>query len=239
MNRNFTDVWDQHPRGPAGSYAVSRVRWEDKDQDGVIDFLPGEANELFIDNDIVVLANPEIAGLPGWLIAFVVAGGLAAALSTASGLLLVIASSVSHDIYKGYINPEANDDMELRVARLAIVGAVFIAGYLGIYPPGFVGEVVAFAFGLAAASFFPAIVLGIFDKRTNTAGAVSGMLVGLVFTTLYIVTTAPKLLGWDPWLFGINPQGIGTVGMALNAVITIVVSRLTPPPGPEVQELVE
>ena len=215
------------------------LKWEDKDGDGIIDYTAGPENELAIDNDILVLANPEIAGLPGWLIAFVVAGGLAAALSTASGLLLVIASSVSHDIYKGYIDPDANEYSELRLARISIIGAVFVAGYLGIYPPGFVGEVVAFAFGLAAASFFPAIVLGIFDKRTNTQGAVAGMLVGLIFTSIYIITTAPKLLGWEPWLFGINPQGIGTVGMLLNALVTIVVSRLGPPPSVEMQEMVE
>jgi cation/acetate symporter len=215
------------------------LRWEDKDSDGIIDYTSGAENELHIDNDILVLANPEIAGLPGWLIAFVVAGGLAAALSTASGLLLVIASSVSHDIYKGYIDPDANEVTELRVARIAILGAVFIAGYLGIYPPGFVGEVVAFAFGLAAASFFPAIVLGIFDKRTTTHGAVSGMVVGLLFTTVYIVTTAPKLLGWDPWLYGINPQGIGTIGMLLNAAVTITVSRLGKPPSEEMVQMVE
>ncbi len=215
------------------------LKWDDKDSDGRIRYTSGPENELVIDNDIIVLANPEIAGLPGWLIAFVVAGGLAAALSTASGLLLVVASSVSHDIYKGYIKPEANDREELLVARVSIIGAVFIAGYLGVYPPGFVGEVVAFAFGLAAASFFPAIVLGIFDKRTNTQGALSGMIVGLLFTTVYIVTTAPKLLGWDPWLLGINPQGIGTVGMFLNATVTIVVSRLTAPPTERMQELVE
>ena len=215
------------------------LKFDDKNGDGIIHYTQGGENELKIDNDIMVLANPEIAKLPGWLIAFVVAGGLAAALSTASGLLLVVASSVSHDIYKGYINPKATDQQELRVARMAILGAVMVAGYLGIYPPGFVGEVVAFAFGLAAASFFPAIVLGIFDKRTNTQGAVSGMVVGLVFTTVYIITTAPKLLGWDPWLFGINPQGIGTVGMFLNAAITIVISRLTAPPTEKMQALVE
>lgn len=215
------------------------LKFDDKNDDGIIHYTKGPDNELSIDNDIMVLANPEIAKLPGWLIAFVVAGGLAAALSTASGLLLVVASSVSHDIYKGYINPNATDQQELRVARMAILGAVMVAGYLGIYPPGFVGEVVAFAFGLAAASFFPAIVLGIFDKRTNTQGAVSGMVVGLLFTTVYIVTTAPKLLGWDPWILDINPQGIGTVGMFLNATITMTVSRLTAPPTEKMQELVE
>lgn len=213
--------------------------WDDKNGDGRIRYTQGAENELIIDNDIVVLANPEIAGLPGWLIAFVVAGGLAAALSTASGLLLVVASSVSHDIYKGYIKPEATMREELLVARIAVLGAVVIAGYLGIYPPGFVGEVVAFAFGLAAASFFPAIVLGIFDKRTNTRGAVSGMVVGLTFTTIYIVTTAPKLLGWNRWFFDVDPQGIGTVGMLLNLIVTVVVSRLTSPPTEKMQKLVE
>jgi cation/acetate symporter len=236
--RPYTEVTEEAPWFKTWQETKLLV-WEDKDGDGIIDYTAGKDNELQIDNDIMVLANPEIAGLPGWLIAFVVAGGLAAALSTASGLLLVIASSVSHDIYKGYINPDANEETELRVARIAILGAVFVAGYLGIYPPGFVGEVVAFAFGLAAASFFPAIVLGIFDKRTNTAGAVSGMVVGLLFTAVYIVTTAPKLLGWDPWLFGINPQGIGTVGMLLNAAVTITVSRLGKPASEEMQKMVE
>lgn len=213
--------------------------WEDHNGDGRIHYTKGDENELKIDNDIMVLANPEIAGLPGWLIAFVVAGGLAAALSTASGLLLVVASSVSHDIYKGYINPKATEQQELKVARISILGAVFVAGYLGIYPPGFVGEVVAFAFGLAAASFFPAIVLGIFNKRINTQGALAGMILGLVFTAVYIITTAPKLLGWEPWFFGINPQGIGSVGMLLNAVVTIAVSHATAPPTAKMQELVE
>ena len=212
----------------------------DKNGDGLVQYVRGDANELTIDNDIMVLANPEIANLPPWIIAFVVAGGLAAALSTASGLLLVIASSISHDIYKKFIRPDASEASELAVARVAVLFAVVIAGLLGIYPPGFVGEVVAFAFGLAAASFFPAIVLGIFDKRTNRTGAVTGMIVGIVFTAFYIITTAPGIgIRWEPWLFGISPQGIGTVGMIINFLITYFVSRATEEPSLEMQNFVE
>ncbi len=212
----------------------------DKNGDGLVQYVRGDANELTIDNDIMVLANPEIANLPPWIIAFVVAGGLAAALSTASGLLLVIASSISHDIYKKFLRPDASEASELAVARVAVLFAVVIAGLLGIYPPGFVGEVVAFAFGLAAASFFPAIVLGIFDKRTNRTGAVTGMIVGIVFTAFYIITTAPGIgIRWEPWLFGISPQGIGTVGMIINFLITYFVSRATEEPSLEMQNFVE
>lgn len=222
------------------------LEFRDKNADGIIDFAPGAMrdpasdNELFVDPDIIVLANPEIANLPDWVIAIVVAGGLAAALSTASGLLLVIASSLSHDIFKTYIRPKASEREELLVARGAMLGAVALAGILGVYPPAFVGEVVAFAFGLAAASFFPAIVLGIFDPRTTREGAITGMLAGITFTAFYIITVAPGIgIGWDPWFFGISPQGIGTVGMLLSFVLTVVVSRLTPPPPPEIQGLVE
>ena len=212
----------------------------DKNGDGLVQYVRGDANELTIDNDIMVLANPEIANLPPWIIAFVVAGGLAAALSTASGLLLVIASSIAHDIYKRFIRPDATEANELAVARVSVLFAVVIAGLLGIYPPGFVGEVVAFAFGLAAASFFPAIVLGIFDKRTNRTGAVTGMIVGIVFTAFYIITTAPGIgIRWEPWLFGISPQGIGTVGMVINFLITYFVSRATEEPSLEMQNFVE
>jgi len=222
------------------------LEFQDKNADGIIDFAPGAmrdpatANELYVDPDIMVLANPEIANLPDWVIAIVVAGGLAAALSTASGLLLVIASSLSHDIFKTYIRPNASEREELLVARGAMLGAVALAGILGVFPPAFVGEVVAFAFGLAAASFFPAIVLGIFDPRTTREGAITGMLAGITFTAFYIITVAPGIgIGWDPWFFGISPQGIGTVGMLLSFVLTVVVSRLTPPPPPEIRELVE
>ncbi|MCA9838070.1 MAG: cation acetate symporter [Trueperaceae bacterium] len=216
------------------------LTFTDRNSDGVIQYIPGAENELRIDNDIMVLANPEIANLPAWIIALVVAGGLAAALSTASGLLLVVASSISHDIYKKFINPSASEANELLVARVAVIFAVIIAGLLGIYPPGFVGEVVAFAFGLAAASFFPAIVLGIFDKRTNRTGAVTGMIVGLVFTAFYIITTAPGIgIRWNPWLFGISPQGIGSVGMLINFVLTYVISRMTEEPSAQMQAFVE
>lgn len=196
-------------------------------------------NELYIDRDIMVLANPEIAQLPNWVIALVAAGGLAAALSTAAGLLLVISTSVSHDLIKKQLNPNISERGELLYARIAAAVAVVIAGLFGIYPPGFVAQVVAFAFGLAAASFFPAIVLGIFDKRMNKEGAIAGMVIGLLFTIAYIVYF--KFMGGTKagWWFGISPEGIGTLGMLLNATVALVVSRNTPAPPAEVQELVE
>lgn len=196
-------------------------------------------NELYIDRDIMVLANPEIAQLPNWVIALVAAGGLAAALSTAAGLLLVISTSVSHDLIKKQINPNISEKNELLYARLAAAVAVVIAGLFGIYPPGFVAQVVAFAFGLAAASFFPAIVLGIFDKRMNREGAIAGMVIGLLFTIAYIVYF--KFLGGtkEGWWFGISPEGIGTLGMVINAVVALVVSRNTAAPPEAVQDMVE
>jgi cation/acetate symporter len=221
------------------------IQFEDKNADGIMAYAPGEladpasANELRIDPDIMVLANPEIAGLPNWVMAIVVAGGLAAALSTASALLLVIASSFSHDIYKAFIRKEATQREELLVARGSMLVAVVLAGLLGIYPPAFVAEVVAFAFGLAAASFFPAIVLGIFDRRTTKEGAIAGMVVGLLFTGSYIITVAPGFgIGLDPWFFGIAPQGIGAVGMVLGFGVTWGVSRATAAPPEKIQELV-
>ncbi len=240
------------------------IAWTDKNNDGVIQYSQGKpfagkpkfsgekgsygqelvsntatsnANELYIDRDIMVLANPEIANLPPWVIALVAAGGLAAALSTASGLLLVISSSISHDLYYRMINRNASEKQRLMVGRLTIGGAVCIAGYFGINPPGFVAQVVAFAFGLAASSFFPVIVLGIFDKRTNREGAIAGMILGICFTFAYIVNI--KFLGGTAWFFNISAEGIGTIGMLLNAFVTIVVSRMTPPPPQEVQDLVE
>jgi cation/acetate symporter len=221
------------------------IGFNDKNGDGVVRYAPGSAadpasaNELTIDPDILVLANPEIAGLPAWIIALVVAGGLAAALSTASGLLLVISSSFSHDIYKKFIHKNATEANELLVARISVLCAVVVAGYMGVNPSGYVSEVVAFAFGLAAASFFPVIVMGIFDKRANKHGAIWGMLVGLLFTGFYIVTTADRVLDWDPWLFGIRAQAIGAVGMLLNFVVAYVVSRATAAPPTSVQEFVE
>ena len=221
------------------------IRFADKNEDGIINYGPGQfadpasVNELGIDADIIVLANPEIAGLPNWVMAIVVAGGLAAALSTASGLLLVIASSFSHDVYKAFIRKDATQREELLVARGSMLVACALAGLLGIFPPAFVAEVVAFAFGLAAAAFSPAIVLGIFDPRTTKEGAIAGMIVGLVFTGAYIVTVAPGFgIGLDPWFFGIAPQGIGTVGMALSFLVTWALSRMTAAPPEGIQRMV-
>ncbi|MEE9905407.1 MAG: cation acetate symporter [Chlorobium sp.] len=200
------------------------------------------ANELFIDNDIMVLANPEIGNLPNWVIALVAAGGLAAALSTAAGLLLVISTSVAHDLIKKQLNPNISEKSELLYARIAVAIAIVIAGYFGINPPGFVAQVVAFAFGLAAASFFPVIILGIFSKRMNKEGAISGMLAGLIFTAAYIVYfkfVSPDMNKPEFWWFGISPEGIGTVGMLINIAVSMVVSRITPEPPQEIQELVD
>ncbi len=208
----------------------------------VLNEITSNANELYIHKDIMVLANPEIANLPNWVIALVAAGALAAALSTAAGLLLVISTSVAHDLVKKSFKPDLSEKKELLIARIAAGVAVVIAGLFGIYPPGFVAQVVAFAFGLAASSFFPAIVLGIFDKRVNREGALSGMILGILFTTSYIVYfkfISPDLNLSENWWFGISPEGIGTLGMLLNFVVTLVVSRVTPAPPKEVQELVE
>ena len=218
------------------------IAWEDKNQDGRMFYARDDRNEMTIDRDIMVLANPEIAQLPAWVIALIAAGGLAAALSTAAGLLLVISSAISHDLLKKVLMPQINEKQELWAARIAAGFAVCIAGLLGIYPPGFVAQVVAFAFGLAAASFFPAILLGIFDKRTNSVGAIVGMIAGLGFTTAYIVYfkfITPEANVPDNWLLGISPEGIGVVGMLINFALAIVVSRVTAEPPAEVQELVE
>jgi cation/acetate symporter len=202
-------------------------------------------NELYVDPDIIVLANPEIARLPDWVIGLVAAGGLAAALSTAAGLLLVISTSIAHDLYKKTLNPSITEKGELMLARVAATVAVVIAGYFGVKPPGFVAEVVAFAFGLAASSFFPAIVMGIFTKRVNRHGAVAGMLCGLLFTLAYIVyfkfgIPFTSMQGAaDQYWFGISPEGIGTVGMLLNFAVALAVSRLTAPPPAEIADLVE
>lgn len=210
----------------------------DKNNDGRIELTPDKTtSEITIDPDIIVLSTPEVAKLAPWVIGLVAAGGLAAALSTASGLLLVISSSVAHDIYYRIINPNASETQRVFVGRIMVGLAVVLAGYFGINPPGFVAQVVAFAFGLAAASFFPAIVLGIFDKRTNREGAIAGIVVGLIFTLFYIVGV--KFYGMPPWFFGVSPEGIGTVGMIINFIVTLVVSRLTPPPPIAVQEMVE
>ena len=213
------------------------LAFDDKNDDGTISLTPEETtNEITIDRDIIVLSTPEVAKLAPWVVALVAAGGLAAALSTASGLLLVISSSIAHDVYYRIINPDASEAQRLMVGRIMVGFAVAIAGYFGVNPPGFVAEVVAFAFGLAAASFFPVILLGIFDGRTNKEGAIAGMLVGLAFTAFYIIGV--KFYGMSTWLLNISPEGIGTVGMMLNFVVTLVISRLTPAPPLEIQQMV-
>jgi len=218
------------------------IKWEDKNGDGRMFYAKDDRNEMTIDRDIMVLANPEIANLPAWVIALVAAGGLAAALSTAAGLLLVISSSISHDLLKRMIMKDITEKQELLYARIAAAFAVTVAGLLGIYPPAFVAQVVAFAFGLAAASFFPAIILGIFDKRANMQGAVSGMVVGIVFTAGYIIYfkfVNPAANTAENWLFGVSPEGIGFIGMILNIIVTYAISHMTAPPPAEIQDLVD
>ncbi len=230
--------------------ATGLIEWTDKNSDGIITYGPGAitdpavANEVKIDRDIMVLANPEIAQLPDWVIALVAAGGLAAALSTAAGLLLVISTAVSRDLMKMQLKPNMSEKEELWWARGGAAVAVLIAAYFGINPPGFVAATVALAFGLAAASFFPAITLGIFDKRMNRQGAVAGMIVGILLMFGYM---AVFKLGWfvdevppkSSWWFGISPEGFGTVAMVVNLIVSLVVSRMTPPPPQEVQDIVE
>jgi len=215
---------------------------EDINKDGIVQYTPNpETNELRIDKDIMVLAAPEIAKLPNWVVGLVAAGGMAAALSTAAGLLLVISTSVSRDLFRTFV-PSMTEKTELIIARVAAAFAVVIAGYFGINPPGFVAEVVAFAFGLAAASFFPVIIMGIFSTRMNKEGAISGMISGLVFTLAYITYfkfIAPESNSMEHWLFGISPEGIGTIGMVINFVVCYVVSKLTPPPPVDVQEMIQ
>ncbi|HBO14995.1 MAG TPA: cation acetate symporter [Porticoccaceae bacterium] len=246
------------------------IAWQDKNADGLMQYGAGaamtptkpnfndergahgerlvsnastkHANEVYIDRDIIVLANPEIAGLPGWVIALVAAGGVAAALSTAAGLLLVISSAISHDLLKQTFMPHITERQELLFARLAAAVAVCVAGLFGIYPPAFVAQVVAFAFGLAAASLFPALLLGIFCHWITREGAIAGMLSGLVFTFGYIVYfkfMMPHLNTADYWLFGISPEGIGSLGMLLNLGVSTLVSRFTNPPPPSVQSMIQ
>ena len=221
------------------------IRFEDKNGDGRIQYRGPEStieNELTIDRDIMVLANPEIARLPNWVVGLVAAGGLAAALSTAAGLLLVISTSVAHDLLKRGVAPGISEKGELVAARIAAGFAVVIAGYFGIHPPGFVAQVVAFAFGLAAASFFPAIILGIFSKRMNREGAVAGMITGLTFTASYIIYfkfVRSDLNTAEHWWWGISPEGIGTLGMLLNFALALLISRLTPAPPLAIRQLVE
>lgn len=225
------------------------LKFEDKNGDGLIQYVaPPEINELIVDRDIMVLANPEIANLPAWVIALVAAGSLAAALSTAAGLLLVISASVSHDLIKNIFNPTITEKQELIAARLSAVGAVIIAGYFGINPPGFVAAVVALAFGLAAASIFPAIIMGIFYKKMNKEGAISGMIVGISLMLFYMlkfkfgVFDGGKAALDDlkaQWWFGISPEGFGSLAMLINFVVAFIVNRFTAPVPEEVQEIVE
>jgi cation/acetate symporter len=245
------------------------IAWVDKNKDHKIQYFAGEAfsgkpnfiegrglegerkiknaltknsNELYIDRDIMVLANPEIAGLPAWVIALVAAGGLAAALSTAAGLLLVISTSISHDLLKKIVFKDITDKQELFFARVSAAMAIVVAGYFGIYPPGFVAEVVAFAFGLAAASFFPVILMGIFSKRMNKEGAITGMITGLAFTASYIIYYKfinPSANYAENWWFGISPEGIGTLGMFLNFIVSSFVSQMTAAPPKEIQDMVD
>ena len=250
---------------------VGLIAWNDKNADGIIRYEFGNTfkdgrpkfsdklgfsgerlttnisedsnkNEVYIDRDIMVLANPEIANLPGWVIALVAAGGLAAALSTAAGLLLVISSSISHDLLKKTFKPTITEKQELLYARFSAAIAIVIAGLFGIYPPGFVAQVVAFAFGLAASTIFPALFLGIFTKSVNKEGAISGMLSGLMFTSIYIVYFKfinPDLNHSENWIFGISPEGIGFIGMIINFVTSILVSRFFNPPSKIVMDLVD
>ncbi|KAA1209766.1 cation acetate symporter [Vibrio cholerae] len=218
------------------------VKWEDKNGDGRMFYSGDTRNEMTINNDIIVLASPEIAKLPNWVVALLAAGGLAAALSTAAGLLLVISTAISHDLLKKGFKPDMTDKQELLAARIAAALAIVGAGYLGINPPGFVAQVVAFAFGLAASSFFPAIILGIFYKKMNKEGAITGMLAGITFTAAYIIYFKfinPTASVPANWWFGISPEGIGTLGMCLNFVVAIVVNKFTAEVPQDVQEMVE
>ncbi len=250
---------------------VGLIAWNDKNADGIIRYESGNTfrdgrpkfsdelgfsgerlttnisedsneNEVYIDRDIMVLANPEISNLPGWVIALVAAGGLAAALSTAAGLLLVISSSISHDLLKKTFKPTITEKQELLYARFSAAIAIIVAGLFGIYPPGFVAQVVAFAFGLAASTIFPALFLGIFTKSINKQGAISGMLSGLMFTSIYIVYFKfinPDLNHSENWIYGISPEGIGFIGMIINFVTSILVSKFFNPPSKKVMDLVD
>lgn len=267
-NKSYTEI----PQWFKNWEDTGLIAWSDKNNDGKIQYVSGSAlegkkpaftdargangerlisnansstNELYVDRDIMVLANPEIANLPNWVIALVAAGGLAAALSTAAGLLLVISTSISHDLIKKQIKPDISEKGELMAARIAILVAIIIAGIFGIYPPGFVAAVVALAFGLAAASFFPAIILGIFDKRMNSKGAIAGMIVGITLMLFYMIRYKTGLIGImdarpaSEWWFGTSPEGFGTIAMIINVIVSVVVSRMTAPPPENVQEMVE
>jgi cation/acetate symporter len=260
-------VYEQRPTWFKNWETTGLLKFEDKNGDGRIQYYNDKSdafgtafaakaasfgwkgNEMTtVDNDIMVLANPEIANLPNWVIALVAAGGLAAALSTAAGLLLAISTAISHDVIKGMISPDISEKKELLASRLAMAGAIVVAGYLGMNPPGFAAQVVALAFGLAAASIFPALMMGIFNKNMDNIGAIVGMLVGLLSTLIYIFW----FKGWffvpgtemaannaSNWLLGISPEAFGAVGAMLNFASAYVVSKITPPPPEHIQHLVE
>jgi cation/acetate symporter len=256
-------AYDERPDWMQTWQQTGLLQFEDKNGDGRIQYYDDsnsdfaaqaqeygwQGNELTVDRDIMVLANPEIAGLPNWVIALVAAGGIAAALSTAAGLLLVISAAVSHDLIKGIFVPTISEKNELLAGRIAVFCAILVAGWLGFDPPGWVVQVVAFAFGLAAASLFPVILMGIFSKRANKQGAIAGMLTGLIFTYGYIEYFKGLFLKWagspwgdnvaEHWLFGISPEGIGVIGMCLNFIVMISVSYMTAPPPERIQQLVE
>lgn len=245
---NLIETVSEQPRAELPEWfdkweATGLIRFDDKNADGLVQFVGDpDRNELHVDRDIMVLANPEIAGLPNWVIGLVAAGGLAAALSTAAGLLLVISTACSHDLLKRTLRPGITESGELWAARIAAAFAIGAAGYLGIHPPGYVGETVAFAFGLAAASFFPAILMGIFSRRMNREGAIAGMIAGLSFTAGYILWFKflhPEFDSPEHYWLGISPQGIGTGGMALHFLVAALVSRVTPPPPAHVVQLIE
>ena len=269
INTVSDSVYQETPSWFKNWENTNLIAWVDKNQDGKIQYSSGKAfigkpqfidtrgsegertisnsptannNELYIDRDIMVLANPEIANLPNWVIALVAAGGLAAALSTAAGLLLVISTSISHDLLKKMLLKNITDKQELFFARVSAGFAIVIAGYFGIHPPGFVAQVVAFAFGLAASSFFPVIFMGIFSKRMNREGAITGMITGLAFTAGYIIyfkfINSPSNSA-EYWWFGISPEGIGALGMVFNFIVAIIVSRVTAPPPDEIKDMVD
>lgn len=235
-------VYEEAPSWISNWQQTGLIGWEDKNGDGRMFYSGDDRNEMKIDRDIMVLANPEIANLPAWVIALVAAGGVAAALSTSAGLLLVISTSISHDLLKRNLMPNISDKQELMYARIAAACGISVAAYLGIHPPGFVAQVVAFAFGLAASSFFPAIILGIFHKRMNKEGAIAGMLTGITFTAAYIVYFKfinPAANTPDNWWFGISPEGIGTLGMIFNFLAAFAVQKMTGEAPQHIEDMVE
>lgn len=258
---NFLQTVSNKPYAEAPAWfknweTTGLIKFDDKNGDGIMQYYNEsnpeysaiasakgwQGNEILVDRDIMVLANPEIARLPNWVVALVAAGGLAAALSTAAGLLLVISSAISHDLLKQIVMPHISEKQELTAARFAAGAAVIVAGYFGVNPPDYVASVVAFAFGLAASSFFPVLVLGIFSKRMNKEGAIAGMVVGIVFTAAYIIYfkfVNPEADTAANWWLGISPEGIGTLGMILNFIVSVVLCRFFPAPPEKVQRMVD